>query len=98
MQIPRRTPSRESTARDLGAGPEEASLVEEAVVGQVRLAVDVAELAVLEQRGGDVQLMVVVTPRRSRRRPTSRPRPLPSSRSRGSSARIATSELRSWSR
>ena len=42
----------------LRPGAEEAALVEKAVVGQVRLAIDVADLAVLDQGRGDVQLLV----------------------------------------
>ena len=58
MQMPEAHAEPRVDGADLGTGPEKASLVEEAVVGQVRLAIDVAELTVLEHGRGDVQLMI----------------------------------------
>ena len=79
------------------AGGEEAALVEEPVRREEELAVDVPDLAVLEQGGRDEQPVIarfLDERRRSPRGPGSPPR---DAASRGSSSRIATSEARSWS-
>ena len=52
------TPSRDGTARSTSPGREEAPLVEQPVRRQEHLAVDVPDLAVLEQRGRDEQAVV----------------------------------------
>ena len=86
------------TARSMSPGGEEAALVEQAVGRQEELAVDVPDLAVLEQGGRDEQPVVgrLLDERDDRRQAAGRAPP--SSARRGSSSRIATSAARSWSR
>ena len=50
--------SRDGTARSTSPGREEAPLVEQPVGRQVQLPVDVPDLAVLDERGGDEQAVV----------------------------------------
>ena len=82
----------------LVAGAEEAALVEQAVVGQVRLAVDVADVG--RPRAARRRCRAARRPsaRRSRRRRSCRRRRAPAPASRGSSRRMATSAFRSCSR
>ena len=96
-RCPMPTPRRDGTARSTSPGGEEAALVEQPVGRQEHLAVDVADLAVLDQRGGDEQPVVgrLLDERHDGREAAGR-RPA-SAASRGSSSRIATSAARSWS-
>ena len=96
MAIPIPTPSRDGTARRTSPGREEPALVEEAVGRQEQLAMDVADLAVLEQGRGDEQPVVgqFLDERHDGRQALVA---AASSVSRGSSRRIETSAARSWS-
>ena len=72
----RPTPSRDGTARSMSPGGEEPALVEQPVGRQEELAVDVPDLAVLEQRRGDEQPVVgrFLDERDDRRQPARRAR------------------------
>ena len=97
MAIPIPTPSRDGHGPQQVAGGEEAPLVEQPVGRQEELAVDVPDLAVLEQGGRDEQPVIGrFLDERDDRRQAARRRRRARAR-RGSSSRIATSDARSWS-
>ena len=91
-----RRPRRDGTARSMSPAREEAAFVEEAVGRQEQLAVDVPDLAVLEQRRRDEQPVVgrLLDERDDRGKALGGGA---RSASRGSSSRSETSAARSWS-
>ena len=89
--------ARRHRPQDVARG-EEAPLVEQPVGRQEDLAVDVPDLAVLDQGGGDEQPVVGRLLDERDDRPRGPSVAAASAASRGSSSRIATSAARSWSR